>query len=272
MLRMNSTLPASPAKPRIPWIGICLYFLLAVLISTPFRFSTWQWYRDLELPFHLTVFKYVLGGLGPLLGAIVAWRLFPAAQRTVTLLGTSPRRSLIAAALPLVLFTLLGCDNSLGIDRHAFGLLISFEVLLYCLFEEAGWRGYLQDALAPLPTLAWTAIIGALWFLWHLTFLRPHYHFRNDWLFLAALFLGAWGLGNIALRTGSLALSACFHLVVNMLLFDSLVSGISLRNRLIGCAIIVAVGIYLICTWPSRRSCAPFSRPAEPDPLVHTGS
>ncbi len=79
------------------------------------------------------------------------------------MLGTSPIRSIVAALIPVTIFTLIGVDNSLGANRHFFGFLTVLTVLLYCVSEESGWRGYLQDALHPLPTAAWTGIIGGLW-------------------------------------------------------------------------------------------------------------
>ncbi|MDP9049178.1 MAG: CPBP family intramembrane metalloprotease [Acidobacteriota bacterium] len=240
-------------RRRVRWTGVCVYFVVAVLVSTPFRFAMWAWYRNLELPFHLTIFKYMLVGLGPVLGAAVAWRFFPAEQRTVTLLGTSRRRSVLAAASALVAFAAIGADNPYGYERHVFGLLLSFEVLLYCVCEEIGWRGYLQDALSPLSEAAQALTIGAMWFLWHMTLIRPGFQLRGDGIFLAALMFGAWGLGRTVRATGSIVVAACLHFVLNVLLFDGLVRGIPTRQRLVGCGITLAVSVWMMVTWPADR-------------------
>jgi membrane protease YdiL (CAAX protease family) len=66
-------------------------------------------------------------------------------------------------------------------------------MVAYSVGEEAGWRGYLHDALRPQRMPARVAVGGGLWFLWHATFyadlLRPAFAAQ----FLALILLGTPG-------------------------------------------------------------------------------
>lgn len=48
----------------------------------------------------------------------------------------------------------------------------SIPILLYCLFEEFGWRGYLENELAKtkLPDIQRHLLVGTIWGVWHIPY------------------------------------------------------------------------------------------------------
>jgi len=53
-------------------------------------------------------------------------------------------------SIPIILFSAFGIDNNLNLNSHYYGFVISVIISTYCIFEEIGWRGYLQDELKEL--------------------------------------------------------------------------------------------------------------------------
>jgi len=39
----------------------------------------------------------------------------------------------------------IGVQNKYGINTHLYGLIAAFGSFIYCIMEEYGWRGYLQE-------------------------------------------------------------------------------------------------------------------------------
>ena len=46
--------------------------------------------------------------------------------------------------------------------------------------EEAGWRGWLQNALEPLGHLRQVLLIGVIWGLWHAPLIAAGYNFSDQ--------------------------------------------------------------------------------------------
>ena len=55
--------------------------------------------------------------------------------------------------------------------------------------EEAGWRGWLQQALEPLGRLRQILLTGAIWGLWHTPLIAAGYNFENQIPGIAAVVL-----------------------------------------------------------------------------------
>ncbi len=115
----------------------------------------------------LTAWEDGRGGLRSLLGRVLRWRVAPvwygvavlgplaltlaAVSLHVTLGGRTPSPAALAGALPSVLFVAV------------------YMLLFVALGEEVGWRGYALPALqARYGALASSAILGAMWAVWHL--------------------------------------------------------------------------------------------------------
>jgi len=66
-----------------------------------------------------------------------------------------------------------GLPNDFGMNAHVAGGLVGAIIVLYALGEEIGWRGFMQDALAPIHFIPRSMIIGTAWWAWHLWFTQP---------------------------------------------------------------------------------------------------
>ena len=88
--------------------------------------------------------------------------------------------------------------------------------------EEYGWRGYLQEELKPLKSWKKYLIIGFLWYLWHLTFLTKA-SIRDNLFFLAMMVFRSGGIGQVAESTKSIVACACFHLIIQIMMFNALI-------------------------------------------------
>lgn len=139
-------------------------------------------------------------GIGPCLGAIAAVMLFKR-KFYCTITGNSLVKSIITVAIPLIVCFILD-------KRLSFILLGS---IVYAFLEEVGWRGYLQEEQKELNQPLQVFIVGTMWFLWHLTIGFN----MSGLIFWGLLLFGAWGIGNVARDTRSLAACACFHTLYN---------------------------------------------------------
>jgi membrane protease YdiL (CAAX protease family) len=126
---------------------------------------------------------------GPGIAALVVLGVFRRSHpKTITFFGGSVGRSL---AFYLVPSALLAAVSLPGSKRP--GMVVGFTALFAVvgffniLGEELGWRGFLQDALRPLPRLPRYVLIGAMWEFWHFTN-RTH---EGGWADVA-LVLAAW--------------------------------------------------------------------------------
>lgn len=96
-------------------------------------------------------------------------------------------------------------------QKGEFPWLVALSILIYGLFEEIGWRGFLHQALKPLPNIVNILIVASLWFVWHLNFEIT----SSNGLFFAILVLGSWGIGKVADSTHSLLAVSAFHSLNN---------------------------------------------------------
>ncbi|MBO0930318.1 CPBP family glutamic-type intramembrane protease [Fibrella aquatilis] len=212
---MNRLLPAATraAFGAVNWSAVVCFYALACAISFALRNvpnPTESW-----LPYH-TIFTF---GLGPIGAALICRHFFPSVALTVSVLGTSPGRTLLFVGLPFWLGCLFGVANKRGIDPHLFGGLVMLSGVLYGIVEEAGWRGFLHNALRPLPTSWRVGITAPLWLGWHFTIMTDlkgvfeHGVFGSApvWAIVLVFILGSWGLGNAAERTRSVLVAACLH-------------------------------------------------------------
>jgi uncharacterized protein len=238
---------------KLPWVQIALYFFVAITLSGSFRFSLFDWYTGLSLPYGLTILvRSMLEGIGPIAGALIIFKLFKK-KSNITLLGTQPSKSLIMLSLPILLFTFFGSHNDLNINAHVYGFIVGLSIVLYGIFEEFGWRGYLQNELKELKPLYRTLISGILWYSWHLTFISSDTTLINELKFFGIILFATWGIGAVAEKTKSVAASACFHILGNILFISTLVnSSIGEQTRYIIFGICLISWIYVVNIWDKK--------------------
>jgi len=200
---------------------VLIYYAVAIALSMFFRVPRLNpdWYLHL----HNYTFGWILISLlrasGPLVGGLLCISMFRNKyKRTITLTGSSLAASTIYFGAPVLLVAFVGITGSGGKNSHVFGLISGITLMLYCLFEEVGWRGFLQDAMRGIPNPARFIIIGTLWYLWHLNFLSPDLHSLKVGLLvhLPSCIFGSWIIGYFADKYKSILVAAAIHSIFNI--------------------------------------------------------
>lgn len=189
-------------KNKVNYFAAITFYVIAIA----FRYAT----NKTHVLDHVTgeFFKILLQGIGPAIGAAVAFFAFKI-KPVLTLKGNYTK-----TIVPLLLYWGLPVVLILSVEYFIKGT-ISFAaitaILIYGLLEEIGWRGFLQQELKGLPEFLNILIVGSLWFIWHLNFDMT----SSNLMFFGILILGSWGIGKVADNTHSLFAVAAFHSLNN---------------------------------------------------------
>jgi uncharacterized protein len=237
---------------KIDFKRLSLFLIISISLSNVFRFNVFNLNEGLEkLPtwiyFLITAF---LDGSGVFIGAIISIYLLRK-QRGVenSLHGTSRNKGLLMSVIPILLLTIIGVKNEKGHNPHLYGFIFAFGSWIYCILEEYGWRGYLQEEFKHKKPLVRYLLIGFLWYFWHLIFLGNSTLYENLFI-LGMMILGSWGIGKIAELTKSIVASACFHLIIQIMMFNSfLKNGIDLNQKLIILGTSILLWIIILRKW-----------------------
>ncbi len=187
---------------RTTVIAIVVFYVIAISM----RYLTNK--TTLFAGINSTFIAIVLQGVGPAIGTLAAIKLFHIRIKM------SLKGNFANVLIPLTIYWLLpviliGAVAYLA--KGTFPLITIFIILIYGLLEEIGWRGFLQQLLAPLPKFVGILIITVLWFVWHLNFNLT----SSNLIFFSILLLGSWGIGLVAEKTNSLLAVAAFHSLNN---------------------------------------------------------
>ena len=155
--------------------------------------------------------------------------------------------------IPIILLTILGVSNTEYSNAHSFGLISGIGTLIYCYFEEIGWRGYLHDELGDIKEWKRVLVIGFLWYLWHLSFIDNH-NLLSNLVFFAILIIGSWGLGKVIETTKSIFSVTAFHMIINIMFLNGFISnGLDTTNKLIILGISVFLWVLIIIKWDKEN-------------------
>lgn len=235
------------------------FLLIAIIFSNIFRFDIFELKLGLEkMPAWLTILSAILlEGSGVVIAALIAISLLNKNRKTeISLFGTSKSKSLIMAIIPIIILTIIGVKNDYELNQHIYGFIAISGTLLYCIMEEYGWRGYLQEELKSLKPWRKYLLIGFIWYLWHLTFLTKA-SVGDNLFFFAMMVFGSWGIGQVAESTKSILASACFHLIIQIMMFNALIkNGISGTEKLIILVVSVILWFVIIKKWEKENTFA----------------
>tara|TARA_B110000046_G_C13021675_1_gene411566 strand:+ start:1815 stop:2573 length:759 start_codon:yes stop_codon:yes gene_type:complete len=244
---------------EISWKRVIIFLLIAITISNIFRFDIFELKSELErLPIWIFVLtSFILEGSGVIIGALIAISLLKKKRKTaITLFGTSKSKSIIMVSIPIIILTIIGVKNEFELESHLYGFIAIIATLLYCIMEEYGWRGYLQEELKTLKSWKKYLIIGFIWYLWHLTFLTKA-TFGDNIFFFAMMVFGSWGIGQVAESTKSILASACFHLIIQIMMFNALIkNGIDGTEKLIILGVSFVIWFAIIKKWEKENTIA----------------
>jgi hypothetical protein len=238
-------------RQRVDWVAVGVFYIVACGVSWPFF-----WWRDMatrswEAWGAPEILKTMSIIWGPSLGALVALALFGRRHRQrITLLGSSPRYSLLFYLGPLVLLSILGGRSVDGVPPHLVGVYAALVSMLSIMGEELGWRGFLQDALRPLARPLRYALIGIMWELWHFTNRSHGRPLLGVLLTLGisypALIALSWIIGEAVERSRSLLVAHTIHLWID------LVADSPSWQAFVTAAVAVALWIILLLRWPQK--------------------
>ncbi len=237
---------------KISALRLLLFIIVGFGVSNIFRFDIFQIKDTMETNsnWSFLIVHEALDGSGIFLAGLLGLFLLKKQRNIdVSFFGTSKLKSLLMALVPATLLIVIGVQNKYGINSHLFGLIAAFGSFIYCIMEEYGWRGYLQQEFKFLKPLVRFILIGFIWYAWHLSFLTDA-SFIDNLFFLSMLVLGSWGIGKVAELTSSILACACFHLLVNIFMFNhffnNAFSGSSKIIILLGS---VSIWVFILVKW-----------------------
>jgi membrane protease YdiL (CAAX protease family) len=220
-----------------------IFYIIAIVVSNIFRFDVFGLQTTIEdLPKIIAIgISVLLEGSGIFIAALLALSLLKKERTTsITFLGTSKINNVFMVAIPLVLLAVVGVNNTYEINAHVYGIFAFIITLIYCILEEYGWRGYLHEEFKSITPIKKYIIIGVLWYIWHLSFLKD-VSLQNNLFFLGAMIVGSWGIGQVVDATKSILAGACFHLIIQIIFFNAL-----FRNGFEGYTKWIVVGISVV--------------------------
>jgi membrane protease YdiL (CAAX protease family) len=202
---------------QIKWTEIAIFYVIAVLLSAPFRLRLISFEDLIPLPYGLNIFFRVFRAIGPFIGYLVVFYIINSkVKKEVTFLGKDNLISFLSISPIWIGMAAVGVENKENINTHFLGFIYGFTLIIYALFEEYGWRGYLQQALKSIRLPVRIFIIGTLWFIWHLNFLNPNITIQIHLIQYFSLLAGAWGLLKISEVSSSLLFTSAVHLTFNI--------------------------------------------------------
>lgn len=218
---------------------IFLYYLIAISLRYYLVIIKPDFYTNLDI--HL---QSLASGVGPLIGGLVLVKLFKR-PNNLTLFSIGIWETIIVIALPILLFFAIGSFN---LEKPNYSIALAIVIaILYAIFEEYGWRGYLQSELSGVSAVYKYLIISVLWYFWHLDFGLDLQHLLSYFFIL----VGSIGIGYVADKSKSLILPSLFHMFFNVLFTNSLVD-VSFSQRVVILSI-SSVAVVLIMWWTLRK-------------------
>lgn len=203
-------------------VRIIIFLVIAFGVSNIFRFNIFHLNEMLEKNSNWSylITQGILEGSGIFSAGLLGLYLLKQQRPIdVSFFGTSKVKSILMALVPTILLISIGVQNKYEINVHLYGLIAAFGSFVYCIMEEYGWRGYLQEEFKFSKPIIRFLLIGFIWYAWHLSFLTEATVLDNLF-FLGMLIMGSWGIGKVAELTNSILACSCFHLIVNIFMYN----------------------------------------------------
>lgn len=206
---------------KVNWLSVVVFYILACTISWPFF-----WWRDMNAagwaqwtaPNFLKTWCYMWG---PGIAAIICFLLFRKSHhKTISFFGSSVLKSIAFYVVPIIALAAVGVQGQ-GMNPHLFPLIVGVLGFISILGEELGWRGFLQDALRPLPELWKYILIGIMWEFWHFTNRMGHGALVQIVIrvsiWIVALILVSFIMGRATERSKSVVIAVTLHAWIDIL-------------------------------------------------------
>ena len=194
----------------VNWIATGIFYILAcgltyLLIKAPnFIKEVWSTFSDFTPNFSWN------HGIALFIVSLTAYR-FSKVERKTTFLGNNPYYSQIFGIIFLVAYSVIGFSNDYGLNRHLWAFIFCISTLVYDIFEETAWRGFLNDRLRPLPIWLKGIITGMLWSFWHILIFQNFDQFGGFHIFLALSVFVSILMSYATERTNSILVASSIH-------------------------------------------------------------
>lgn len=198
--------------------SIVTFYSIAILLRYITNKTTWL--EGIDILDH-TFIKICLQGIGPAIGALIAFKVF-GVRSTYSLAGKLKPLLLsfiVFIIIPVLGFAIIGIketENVTATNIFIGGAKLSFYFFIYGILEEIGWRSFLQNRLDFLNQYIKYVVVGILWFVWHLNFELT----TSNIAFLFILIFASWGIGKIGDKTKSVLAVGAFHTFYNLFSVD----------------------------------------------------
>tara|TARA_B110000114_G_C14929364_1_gene331817 strand:- start:32 stop:760 length:729 start_codon:yes stop_codon:yes gene_type:complete len=234
-------------KPIRLTIFIIVSLLCSFAVLNPLEYSYFK-IENKNIPFLLLLLSALLIPMGLMLSSLFL-RTKLKIENKITFFGQNPKCCCLLLILPVLCLSIVGMHNNHGINPHLLGFFFGLVIMIYVLMEEYGWRGYLQEELAISNEWLRAIIIGAIWYLWHWSFVSNP-DVKSNLIFLAVMIAGSLAIGKIADTTKSIAICGFAH-AMGSISFTSplIVNSIPLTKRLIIVSVCVITLIFMDKKW-----------------------
>lgn len=106
---------------------------------------------------------------------------------------------------------MIGISNDYGINQHLWAFIFCLSTLVYDIFEETAWRGFLNDSLRPIPVWVKGVITGILWSIWHILIFKNFDQFGGFYVFLILSIIVSIVMSYAMERTNSILVASSIH-------------------------------------------------------------
>lgn len=232
---------------RPNWKYISLFLILAFGISVPIHLGYFdETYKTFSQNLLIKDWVYLVAGLGPFIAGLITILLQKNLSNRITFWGGQKLKNILIALLPVFSFSIVGLENSNGINIHYYGFIYAFINVLYAILEEFGWRRYLQNALEGINKNWKYILIGIIWWIWHIRFATPF----DLYIFPLICIGGGYLLGKLADDTKSILPVVTIHTLVILLTN----SGEVTINKMIGAGLVIVGWLIIEQLWKRKTN------------------
>lgn len=232
-------------KPN--WKYISLFIILAIGISSAVHLGYIdKTYEEITTNWIIQDWVYILAALGPFLAGLITLHLQKSISKRISILGNEKFKYILIALLPVFSFSIVGFQNSYGINIHYYGFLYALINVVYAFLEEFGWRIYLQNALEGINKNWKYILIGIIWWIWHLRFDTDF----DLYVFPFICIGSGYFLGKLADETKSVLPVVAMHTLIIL----ATNSGHLDTRKVIGIVIVILGWIGIEQIWKRRKT------------------
>lgn len=232
---------------KLYWKYIILFVVLAIGISAPIHLGYFEEsFKTNTKDWVIIDWVYLVAGLGPFIAGVIALIVHKSISNRITIYGYQKIKNILIALLPVFSFSIIGLENSNGINIHYYGFMYALINVIYAFLEEFGWRRYLQNALEGLNKHWKYILIGIIWWIWHLRFDTSFDFF----IFPLICISGGYLLGKLADDTKTILPVVSMHTLVILLTN----SGAITKDKIIGVCLTIIGWLIIEQIWKRKKA------------------